>query len=234
MVKVNINSLLIGVAILFIIYSMIYWTTDWLENKKFIDYTFTTYNLGLIFTIIALILDSSQKQEERQREETQDYLTEVQNAYVNIEKMFMENDPYLFPLYKELNGHNPFIQNLSIPPDLDQAKAQRLESSMANIIFQGIETIIITNTLDGHNTTLSIQQKQNLEAWRITWKTWFMSPTLQKLWVLNKHFFAQNTIFYVDQLIQETNEDMVAASMAHVNYHQWLKRSKKIQTNLEF
>ena len=187
---------------LFIVaYTIIFWGFN-LDNKS----RLMTYmsDLGMFVAFFGFILSQLEEIRQRQQEELASFNQQQEAAFIEIEKLFMKYYPELFHLYKELNSQNKHLQSLPDPTNIDPNKRAQFESNMFNIIIQRIENVFIA-----YNNYEEFSKSPWFEEWMQTWKHWFLSPTMQRLWAFNKNiFFDKRTVNFVDMyLIPKTTQN---------------------------
>ena len=189
-------------TVMVIIYTISFWAFDLVDNRVWLSYIESLYHFGVIVAIAGFVLTQFETEEKTMM----DYISQINQqqelGFIEIEKLFMNHYPELLPLYKELNQHNPLIQKIRAPSNINQSKKTFYEITVCNMIIQRIE-----------NTYLSISQlhkyfsfdhlgSREFNEWASTWKQWFKSPTLRRVWHSNKNkLFAQATADFIDREI---------------------------------
>ena len=185
-------------AIVLILYTVFFWTFNFDRNARWMTYL---SDLGLIAALFGFILSQLEQIRQRQQEELTEFNQQQEAGFVEIERLFMKYYPDLLPFYKELNFQNLAIQAVPNPPNIDPLKKAQLESNMFNIIVQRIENIFIA-----YETYEYFQESPWFQEWMQTWRHWFKSPTMQRLWKFNKNtFFSPKTVNFIDSHIIQSN-----------------------------
>lgn len=192
----------LGAIIFFSMLTFGYYTKSSTQTQKSFD-TFAKIltQIGLLVTAVGLFYNIYGQSVTLKTQKQQQTLDLNSDAFIFVEGMFM-NNPGLMRLYAEMNSNNPDLQvevnqfeQQKIDPSL--WKNPFLEAQAGNIIFQKIE-----NTLTVLDYDPGALQSTEWDEWVRTWRLWFMSPTLRKLWQQSApYFYSQQTQNFVRDYI---------------------------------
>ena len=93
--------LLIYITI-FILITVIYISTDIYKNERFNKYLSVISIFASLSIVISFILNIQNQNKEKLKRLEQEFLKETETYWNELEKMFINNYPYLNNLYKEL------------------------------------------------------------------------------------------------------------------------------------
>jgi hypothetical protein len=175
-----------------------FFSTDVYKNDKFMKY------IGLlsVFSTLAFILsimislernrndDISRRKQEDERKAAQ-FISETEKNWIDLERLFSDNYPYLTALYMELYPNNL----ITIPPltSEQQIETQDKEYHTCQILLQTIENIVNTEAIQSLNY-----------GWLPIFQSWLKSPKLQKIWNVSKHFFNPTTNTFIDGILNKS------------------------------
>ncbi len=182
---------------LFLTLTITFWTTNVYKSEKFMKY----FNILSIFStmafIVSFMLSVQQNDKAAQRRvkdeddrKAAEFTVETEKNWIDLEKLFNDNYPYLSGLYKELYSDN---LNLITPVLTNDQKieASVKQQHVCNILFQIIENILSTNKdLGGLGW-----------GWEKIFQSWSKSPTFQSNWNYSKAFYNPITEAYINKLI---------------------------------
>jgi hypothetical protein len=183
---------------LLIVYTVFFKILHLDKNSQWLSYLESVYHFEVIVLILGLILNQIVVENEAKVTHVDRINSQQELGFIDIEKTFMKNFPELLPLYKELNQQNPLLQSSPIPQNIDPIKKNLLETNICNIIIQRIENIYLTILHIKGFADESIE----FAEWMETWRLWFLSPTLRRIWNLNKNlYFSASTRHFIDNQI---------------------------------
>lgn len=183
-------------VIFVIIYTVIFHYYGLEGNKTWNVYLEQMWHLGVVVAVIGFTVNLSSSEREKENNASSLAVQHETTGFIEIEKLFMANYPELLPLYKEMHQHNPDVQAIKVP-DYDVSKKELLEATMASVIFQNIENIYTQLS-----TNPDYEPVFTLGEWLMTWRVWFLSPTLRRKWQINKNvFYSKKTVEFVDKHI---------------------------------
>jgi hypothetical protein len=197
----KITKLSIILIIALLLYTVIFWTFRIYKNEEWIKYTESIYHLGVLIALISFLVDQNNTKKQEEDKLINEIIRNEEVGFIDIEQNFLENFPTLFPLYKELNQHNKILQAIPIPKNIDPIQKAQLEINMCNIIIQRIANTYLNGLqLKGYFDTAEYKE------WLLTWREWFNSPTLLRVWNTNKNiFFSKRTVYYIDNVVKQAN-----------------------------
>lgn len=179
------------ILIIFIIYSIGYWTSPKFESSKVRNYVSLIVQLGAVISLVMLLFDVNHKENTRQAMEAKSFALQTENAFIDLEGQFQRAYPYLAKLYVSMNPQFSELQEIPLP-EVDEAKDRTMEVHMANILFQRIENVLL------ENPDADFSQGKHGE-WLRTWISWFSSPRLREIWQESKNiFYAHETVDWID------------------------------------
>jgi hypothetical protein len=128
--------------------------------------------------------------ENMESERQKELVRENEKYWVDLEKLFMNNYPYLNNLYIELYPDNKNLNKVELS-GLEKFHQSNLEVHVCNILYQIIENVLHTES--------------NLElSWKNVFKSWSKSEIFRSNWEVSKQFYDKNiTVPYIDDLISQ-------------------------------
>lgn len=200
--SIDITTLSVICVTSLLIYTAIYWYFKLHGYPPWGQYVESLYHLGVFIALISFFLDQIIKKKVDTEKSISDIVHDQELGFIDIEQHFLDNYPVLFPLYKELNQQNKIIQKIPNPKNIDPIKRLQSENNMCNIILQRIENIYLAE-LQLEN----FQNSEQYQEWIKTWKQWFRSPTLTRVWNTNKYtFFSKNILDFLDGVVRKNDE----------------------------
>ena len=189
----------LSVAIIgaFILFSMLFWTTNIGQSDKFNKYVgfVSVFSTNIIVGSFIITLQQNDR-EAKQRAKDDDlrqaalFTSETEKNWIDLEKMFKEDYPYLAQLYREMYPENPNIPTPTLTPE-QEIEAKVKEEHACAIIFQTIENII--------STTQSSPDQDF--GWPRIFSSWTKSAIFQENWQYSKQFYNPTTQRFIDGLI---------------------------------
>lgn len=187
-------NIFVTLTVIVLIYSIVFW---WSSPEIKVQWVTYLSNFSVMTALIGFILSQINAIETRKSDEKSQFNKQQESGYVEIEKLFLKYYPELFPLYKEMNYANTWVQKFPIPKNIDPVKRAQYETNMFNIITQKIENILMEM-----NSIEEFQKLPSYNEWLQTWQQWFKSPTMQTLWKINRpHYFMPQTISFIDNYV---------------------------------
>ena len=184
----------IAFVIFVVVYSIFFWCCK--ENVRSNLIVFAS-DLGVMTALASFILSQLDQIEQHEEEQINEFIQQQESGFIEVERQFLKCYPELFPLYKEMHIENPILQSLPDPPQIDATKRIQYECNMFNIITQTIENILLL--VVKHQ---EVQKLPSYNEWLQTWQQWFRSPTLCRLWNINRsYYFSPSTVQFIDKLI---------------------------------
>ena len=196
--KINTQIILI---IGFLGYTLLFWLYALYQNEPWIKYVGTLYNLGVVIALIGFILERNDAQEHELLSDISRITRDQEVGFIDVEKEFMNYYPELLPLYKEMNQRSQIIQSVPIPQNIDIAKKIILEYNACNIFIQRLENTYLATIDVGKTHGMKEVFTGEFNEWVLTWKNWFKSPTLRRIWKENGMLFSSRTKLFIDNVI---------------------------------
>jgi c-di-AMP phosphodiesterase-like protein len=153
--------------------TIILWNTDIIKDNKLVNYI-------TILSVIVAILSYIIQHKQHLKSEEERYVKQVKSNWTDIEKMFMDNYPYLNRLYKQIYSYDDRLKNISDPLITEEVIVK--ENHMAVILIQVIDNLVQSDT------------------WDEVFKEWFKSPILREVWKSRKKFYNEETVKYIDSI----------------------------------
>jgi hypothetical protein len=179
------------IYIAFIIILLFFGTVSylWISNPKLFESTkFTNFCtvmsiLGIILSFIVLVSEYHKMKDQKKIHDVEVKTNETQLNWIELEKLFISNYPYLSRLYSQMYATNPNFRNLDLKYSAeDWQKIQFLETHVCSILFQVIENICAKSDENDKDV--------HYHEWLPTWKSWFRSPIVQQQWNAMKPFYT--------------------------------------------
>jgi hypothetical protein len=185
------SILLIGIIILASI-TYIFWDNfDIAGSNQVTNYFEMLGALSVIIGVGSIALDYTNDIREKEETQQQNQIDETQESWIDLEKFFVANYPYLARLYQQMNTNNPTLKGL--PPNLskeDMFKVEAFEKHTCSIIFQMIENVYIFISSQSGSGEYC--------AWLRIWQIWFKSPILLQQWRYTKMAYNIETQRFID------------------------------------
>ena len=150
--------------------------------------------IGIIIGVAAIATEYIENTNQREYDRQQTFIEQTETNWIELEKYFVQNYPYLARLYQQMYPENYTLKGL--PPNLskdDMRKVIAVEQHTCSILFQIIENVYIF---------LSSQLGSNEYCgWLFVWKSWFKSSIIMEQWRLTKNYYSQQTKNFIDNCI---------------------------------
>ncbi len=205
-------NLLYIVLCIIVLYTVLFLTLNLEDNNKWLIYIESLYRFGVIFAVMALIMNNIQTSETNKKL----YIDRINDAsnlgFITINKALIDHYPESLELAKELHED----LNIKFRENIDPDKKQLIEMNICILIFQSIENnlVFMSNIRDIDGGLENMFYDAMLE-WIIRWRIWFKSPILINIWktnqrnfsgvtrnFINKYIINDTTIYKYDQIIQ--------------------------------
>jgi hypothetical protein len=150
------------------------------DQQKMRSYFDIVYRVGALISVIALLYTLQFSYSQRVHQEKGQITAELEQGMIDIQKLFLDPTWHddLQLLYYEMHP------NLSLPRVPDHPLTQP-EYIVANVIFRRIETIL-------HFLEITSNEKERRkEKYFRSWKSWFQSARLRKIWSESQHQYSQ-------------------------------------------
>lgn len=187
------------ILLCFLILIIVLWVTNAAYNERLTKYMSLVTGFSTIIILFSFIVTLSQDNADRadkiriqQEAQTKEFSDEVQQNWIDLEKMFLNGYPYLTPLYKELYPNNP---NITVPTlsEADQTQANSQQQHMCMILTQIIEDVLVLHP--------DPNPQDNNFGWNVIFTSWIGSPTFQSNWQATRNFYNPNTQKFIDSVI---------------------------------
>jgi len=174
--------------------SWYFWETSLSESRKVRRYFDLLYRVSIVVTVFALLYTVQLSSERDARERDERVVAQLEAAVTDVESRFA--DPararQLLPLFAEMHpgfaregpsGAARRWRGRDGDEDPESRTARRLQEwSVAAVIFRHIEASL---ALLGPRVSTP-----GYREWVRTWRQWFRSPTLRRLWELSRDGYS--------------------------------------------
>jgi hypothetical protein len=135
--KVPISGFVIATIVILIVFfavlTYISWGTDIGVSLRYFYYLTAIFTLSLVVTVIGIALSENQRRNQEERDRFLHRLRMIENYWIDLEKIFMQYNPELNRLYKEMWPTLREIQTIPDPPITPRVEMQ--ESHTAHLII---------------------------------------------------------------------------------------------------
>ncbi len=174
------------IAIIFLIINYYYWQNENIvSTQKFNNFWAMLSSIGVVAGLIAIVHEYYKNGDEKKYEQRQLFVQQTESNWIELEKYFVSNYPYLTRLYQQMYKDNPTI---TLPPinfdKKDLHKAKMHEIHVCAILFQIIENV---------SSFRSYLLPAEFDTWIVTWKSWFRSDIVLEQWKYMKKFYNSYT-----------------------------------------
>jgi hypothetical protein len=180
-----------GIIFVFIGFTYYYfWVSDAsiADTTKFSHFCTTLSLLGIILGFTVLALDYCKVAEDKNTELQNIKVKECQTNWIELEKLFIANYPYLDRLYGQIYPSHPDMKDITLKLSPDEwRKVRILEVHVCSILFQSIENICIY-----------AEPTQMVELIKV-WRSWFQSQIVRRQWSVMREFCTPSTQLWIDQ-----------------------------------
>jgi hypothetical protein len=198
-----------GVIFVFIGFTYYYFwisETSIVETTKFSNFCTTLSFLGIILGFTVMALDYCKDRDHMEKEDLNTKVKECQTNWIELEKLFISQYPYLDRLYGQMYPSHPEMKDIKLKlTDDEWRKVRVLEVHVCSILFQCIENICTYGDPD------------HLHEWVLVWKSWFQSKIVRRQWSVMRQFYTQSTQLWVDQHIMPLHPRRRPVSMTNSN-----------------
>lgn len=154
----------------------IYLYTNLPNNERFRGFLTGLSSVGILFSIIAFLINKIMADKESNKNTILNNNKLLDSGFTNIEKLFLDYYPYSSELYLDIYKDSKFSKNINISVD-DNNKKKLVEIHIVTIMLQEME-----NILNIYNIDNSLINEDTFAEWLRTWKMWFSSNILKKVW----------------------------------------------------
>lgn len=183
------TSFIIIIIIVLILLVVLY-KTNVAENTHITKYISFISGISTVIIIMSFVFTIYQYQKSQKDKEYSEFISDTEKNWIDLEKMFFSNYPYLANLYRELNMPSQSV--LPEPPQLsdsDKIQQQYKENYACQILFQIIENIINTKEIPKDY------------GWNVIFINWGNSPTFRKVWSVSRSMYNPTTQSFIDNLV---------------------------------
>ena len=187
----------ITLVILFTVLSILFWSTDVWKNEKAMKYISVISVISTLVFIVSIVLSIERGNEDRKRRNNEDdkkrsadFINETEKNWIELEKYFSNNYPYLEQLYKELYPENNTLPSITLT-DADKTQSAYKQLHACEILYQTIENLI--------NTEPDIQKEGY--GWFKIFSNWSKSNIFRTNWQSSRSFNNPTTQKFIDRLI---------------------------------
>lgn len=192
----DLTIFMIGVMIFAVIIATYLYAFKDIGSKHYANYISTLTLIGTAIAAIIFIYQYEQAKKQERTDKKREVAQELQNYWVELEKMFMDHYPYLTRLYQQIYPSDTPLQGTSIMLSEEQMKTRKFfEIHMCTILFQTIENIYLLDFKGGDFT-----DSHNI-AWINKWRSWFKSPIVREQWSYRKQYIGQDTQNFIENYL---------------------------------
>lgn len=177
---------------IFILLTVLFWVTDISKNEKFMKYISVLSVITTLIFIISFVNNIKNTEKQIDDKKATDFINETEKNWIELEKYFSNNFPYLSPLYKELYADNQTIQPISLSPD-QQTEANYKQLHACQILYQTIENLV--------NTEPELTYDRLNFGWYKIFSSWSKSDIFRSNWESSKSFYNPTTQNFISSLI---------------------------------
>jgi hypothetical protein len=144
--------------------------------------------IGTIGTFVIVLSNMQQIREfilKNQHRDIESYRRITNDAWINIDKLFLDNVPKLNRLYREIFNDKDIPDPPEITPDIIS-----METYVAAILIQVVENVL----LDYDNIDIN-------DKWILVFRQWFRSKILRNIWNKRKIYYSERFQDIVDRYL---------------------------------
>lgn len=184
---------------LFILITWFYFYTDHFSKPNFGTYINCLSVIGITISLLTFIHIKSNGEKEILRNEKIDALTAVNRGYTEIEKLFLQNYPWSCQFYNEIyqTTYNSSICGFKSEIITDPQRQNMVNEHIGSVMIQSIEEVLLSSRLHDHKII-------DLSDWIKTWRQWFRSGILRKIWICKRSLYNHEMQSFIDSLIQQS------------------------------
>jgi hypothetical protein len=185
----NLVEVVVIIVVIIAIISFFFWKTK--DDDKFRNYLAILSSLGIVLVFSTFILNYEQDNKKEKSDLTARFIELTSTDWNDIEKLFIDNYPYLERLYYQMY---PTIPGIAIP-EADPKERERLEQHACRIILRAIEEVFIGNG------GLTIDWQTQQMSWLYSFQQWLSSQILRETWERTKNSYSKDTITFIDTIV---------------------------------
>lgn len=187
--------IIFSVAILLVLITTMFWCNfDLAGTTQMGNYWQMLSAMAVIMGVGAIIMQYIDSNHQREYEQQQTFISQTESHWIELEKYFAQNYPYLARLYQQIYSGNKTLRGL--PKGLNKDEMEKVvafEQHTASILFQIIENIYVFLS--------SPLGSSEYCGWLNVWKSWFKSPIVLQQWHQTRSFYNQQTQNFIDYCI---------------------------------
>jgi hypothetical protein len=133
--------------------------------------------ISAVSTLVIVLSNMQQIREfvlKSQQRDIENYRKMTNNAWIDVEKLFMDNSPKLNRLYREIFNDKDIPNPPEITPDIIS-----METHMAMILIQTVENVL----LDYNDIDIN-------DKWIMVFRQWFNSNIVRDVWNKRKIYYT--------------------------------------------
>ncbi len=169
----------ITLLVVFIIFSIIYFTIPAANTTRLTSYVGMVGFLGTSVAVIGFFYNQQQAEANRVQGLNAQREALAQQNSIALTQYFTSNIVDLFPLYKQINPDNAELQAMPDPPP--SVKQLGTMTLAGNLIFQGMENIVTRLAI----SKIPIDSPEYIGYYNSYLKQFKGSAFLRRLWALN-------------------------------------------------
>jgi predicted PurR-regulated permease PerM len=185
----SIYLILAVLFIIFVIITYIYWVYDKKITIK--HYISAISTVGITLIIIGFIYNYTKQVSNGVSTKEQNNIELINGTLVSLEKLFMDNYPYLEKLYQQMNRLPK-----DIPSNIDKSVENNDTIHASQIILQSFE-----NNVTALGGSKADWESSTRKPWLVEFRRWFSSPELRKMWNLSQRLYGRDTIDFYNRYI---------------------------------
>ena len=163
--------------------------TNIAENTHVTKYVSFISGISTVIIILSFVLTVYQYQKNEHDKEYNQFISETEKNWIDLEKFFSNNYPYLATLYNQLNP----TANLPLPQLTEEEKIQDSykEHYACQMLFQIIENII------------SDKELPTKYGWSYIFINWGKSDIFRNIWKSSEKMYNPKTQDFINNLTKD-------------------------------
>jgi hypothetical protein len=162
------------------------------DRDSLVSYIGVISSVGIVIVFASFIVNYEMGNTTAQISNDTMFDTLTTEGWIDIEKMFNKEYPYLSRLYRQMYPSIPYIYE--VPVD-DEALRLNKETHACQIILREIENVFLGN--GGLSTNWQTQQM----SWLYSFQQWLSSDILRREWEGSKHLYRPDTRTFIDTVV---------------------------------
>ena len=90
---------------------VLYWSVGWFRKTKWLNFTFTLFNLSLIFTLVVLAYEADDRERDTHRKVAGEFNEDTERFFTDIENKFL-TPPFPLTFVQEGRVGQEFVLNV--------------------------------------------------------------------------------------------------------------------------